>query len=121
MLVNELLRPKYNKIKFYCHNLGGYDVVFILKALIDFNETSQDKYDIQCIHRDDKIIKLTIKKDGMQFNIFDSYCMLNDKLSNLAKNFEVDTFKSTFPYKFARKDTLFYTGNTPNIFYYNNI
>lgn len=36
-LVDQLLRPKYNDIKFYCHNLGGYDVYFILKVLCDYN------------------------------------------------------------------------------------
>lgn len=27
-LVNELIRPKYDKVTFYCHNLGGYYIVF---------------------------------------------------------------------------------------------
>lgn len=32
--------------------------------------------------------------------------MLNDNIANLAINFEVDTLKSIFPHKFAKKDTL---------------
>lgn len=37
-LVDELLRPKYENITFYCHNLGGYDIVFILNILYKFND-----------------------------------------------------------------------------------
>jgi len=34
-IVNELLRSKYNQTTFCCHNLGGFDVLFLLKVLID--------------------------------------------------------------------------------------
>jgi hypothetical protein len=37
-LVNELLRPKYSKTHFYCHNFGGYDAIFIIKTLELFND-----------------------------------------------------------------------------------
>jgi len=117
-MVNELLRFKYNKITFYCHNLGGYDIVFILYRYNDINE---DKYKISCILRDDKIIKLTISKDKHSFTILDSYCILTDSLSRLGKNFEVETIKSIFPYKFANEDLLFYKGKTPTINFYENI
>lgn len=33
LLVNELLKSKYTNVTFYCHNLGGFDVVFILNTL----------------------------------------------------------------------------------------
>ncbi len=32
-MIEELLHPKYSNITFYCHNIGGYDVVFILKSI----------------------------------------------------------------------------------------
>ena len=35
--INELLRSKYSKINFYCHNLGDFDVVFLLRVLIHYN------------------------------------------------------------------------------------
>jgi hypothetical protein len=41
-MVDELLRPKYNNITFYCHNFGGFDVVFILKVLETYNENHND-------------------------------------------------------------------------------
>lgn len=37
-MITELLRTKYDKTTFYCHNLGGFDVVFLLKELITFNQ-----------------------------------------------------------------------------------
>jgi hypothetical protein len=120
-MIDELLRPKYNKTFFYCHNLSGYDIVFILKTLCDYNEYSHNKYKINTVLRDDKIIKVTISKDGRRFSIADSYTMLNDSLDVLAKNFEVDTLKSKFPYKFSIESNLFYKGNTPDKSLYDNI
>lgn len=32
-MIDELLRSKYSKTTFYCHNLGGFDVIFLLKLL----------------------------------------------------------------------------------------
>ena len=43
-LINELLRPKYENIKFYCHNLANNDIVFILSVLYDYNDSNNDKY-----------------------------------------------------------------------------
>lgn len=111
-MINELLRPKYDKITFYCHNLSGFDVVFILKVLDTYNENNNDKYNISPILREDKIIKITISKNNRSFTIMDSYCMLADSLNRLGKNFEVNTLKSVFPYKFSTEDHLFYKGNT---------
>lgn len=34
-----MLRSKYSNITFYCHNMAGYDIVFILKILYDFNDS----------------------------------------------------------------------------------
>jgi hypothetical protein len=121
LLVNELLRSKYSNITFYCHNLAGYDIVFILKVLYDYNDNNEDKYTISCILRDNRIIKVKISKNKHSFVIQDSYCMLNSSLTKLGKSFEVDTIKSVFPYEFSKQDNLFYVGKTPDIGYYNNM
>ena len=42
-LINELLRTKYNNTTFYCHNLGRFDIIFILKLLIYFNDSKVDE------------------------------------------------------------------------------
>lgn len=121
-MINELIRPKYNNITFYCHNMSGYDIIFILKILYDFNDSNPGKeFKINPILRDSKIIKVTISKDNGKITILDSYAMLPDSLEVLGKSFEVETLKSVFPYKFSLVDNLFYTGKTPNISYYENI
>jgi len=120
-MIDELVRPKYKNITFYCHNFSGYDVVFILKVLSKYNDSNKDKYVLSTILRDEKIIKLKITKDKHSVNIVDSYCILSDSLSNLGKSFGVDTLKSHFSYTFAKENTLFYIGPTPSISYYNDI
>jgi hypothetical protein len=122
--INEMLRSKYNKIIFYCHNLGGYDIVFILKTLYTFNENTLDetkKYKISLTLRDNRIIRYVIKRDKNSLTLIDSYPILPKKLANLGKDFNVETLKSIFPYKFALEDNLFYIGSTPPIENYNNI
>lgn len=37
-LVDELLRSRYEDTIFYCHNLGGFDIVFILNTLFWYND-----------------------------------------------------------------------------------
>lgn len=117
LLVNELLKSKYSNVTFYCHNLGGFDVVFILNTLYKYNdsinvvinkdETLKDhKYTITSVLRDDKI-RVKISKGKNSFTILDSYAILPHKLINLGKNFGVATIKSKFPYKFAIEDHLF--------------
>lgn len=120
-MINELLRFKYNKITFYYHNLGGYDIVLILKILYKYNDINKDKYKISCILRDSKVIKVCISKGKHSFTILDSYCILTDSLSKLGKNYEVSIIKSIFPYKFATENHLFYKGTTPCINLYENI
>lgn len=131
-MIDELLRPKYSNVTFYCHNFGGYDVIFILKVLTTYNDTinyvsnineskNNHKYIIDAILKDDKIIKLTIKKGNNILTILDSYCMLNNSLVKLGKYFGVETQKSVFPYKFSIQDNLFYKGHTPGIDLYNNL
>ena len=61
-LINELVRPKYSDINFYCHNLGGYVVIFLLKIISDYNDNHDDKYTIDSIFKDNVIISLTISK-----------------------------------------------------------
>ena len=90
-MINELLRPKYKGITFYCHNLGGFDSVFILSTLYNYNDNNENKFNISCILRNDKIIKISIKKDKNILIILDSYAMLPSSLSKLGKDYNVDT------------------------------
>ena len=96
-MVDELLRYKYKDMNFYCHNLSGYDVVFLVSTLLKYNETNTNTYDLSYVLRDEKIIKLTIKKGKEKFTLLNSYMMLTSSLEKLAKDFNVETMKSIFP------------------------
>lgn len=62
-LLDELIKPKYEKVKFYCHNLGGFDIVFILKVLFTYNDNNSiDEYKVSCVLRNGKILKVRITK-----------------------------------------------------------
>jgi hypothetical protein len=121
-MIDEILRSKYSDIIFYCHNLGGFDSIFILKILNDHNERNNIKvYKTDEILRDGKIIKLTIKKGNKSVVLLDSYCMLTTSLDQLAKDFGVSTTKSVFPYGFSNHSNIFYKGDTPDYSYYKDI
>lgn len=124
-LIDEILRPKYSNLTFYCHNLGGYDAVFILKALLSYNEVNKDVYKISTVLRLNNIIKLVISKEvnGVKHTvtILDSYAILTTGLDKLAKSFGLGIRKGSFPYKFSIKENLFYEGSNPDISMYNNI
>lgn len=98
-MIDELLRAKYSNITFYCHNLGGYDVVFLISVLEQYN----DKYKLEHVFRNSKILKLKISKGKNSVTILDSLAMLTNNLATLGKNYEVNTLKSKFPYSFGQK------------------
>ena len=121
-LVNELLRSKYDKVRFYCHNLGGFDIVYILHVLFAYNDSNPtDEYNVSGLLRDEKILKVKISKNRGSLTILDSYAMMPNKLSDLGKDFDVATIKSEFPYEFSTKNHLFYEGDMPTIKYYGDI
>ncbi len=127
MLIDELLREKYSNIKFFIHNLGNFDGVFLLKTLCDFNDANKSNpYVLDAIFRDNTILKLVIKRKGLikgsnKLAIHDSLPLLSKDLRSLAQKFNVSTQKGYFPYNFVSENTLFYKGDIPSINYYENI
>jgi hypothetical protein len=126
--LTEIFKQRYNKNVFYVHNLGRFDAPFIIKALIDFNQTDEGKnnpYSWNETTRDSDILKLVIKrrvnKRLVNVTLQDSAAILPNTLRNLGKHYQVETIKGIFPYSFCTKDTLFYTGKTPSINYYTDI
>lgn len=108
-LENELLRSKYSKLIFYCHNLGVYDIVFILKILYLFNEdTTEEKYKISLTLKDNKILKCVISRNKQSLVLIDSYPVLPQNFLILAEYFNVVTMKTLFPYKESLQYPLFY-------------
>lgn len=61
-ILDELLRPKYKGITFYCHNFGRYDFNFILPVLLNYNFEHGETYKISPHFKDNRVLKLTIKK-----------------------------------------------------------
>ena len=117
--INEMLRPKYKGVTFYTHNLGKFDVVFMIKALLEHNKLKgSEDYKLETVCRDDIVLKLKIKKESDSVTILDSYRILTDNLKDLCVRYEVDVIKGDFPHKFANSNTLFYIGQTPSKNYY---
>ena len=123
-LINELLRAKYSNVTFYCHNLKGYDIVFILNVLYTYVENNPDVEDTYKAFpklRGNDIIKVKITRGNHSLTILDSLCMLPENLSTLGDNFGVPTIKSVFPHRFATENKLFYEGAMPRFDYYDNV
>lgn len=123
--INNMLNTKYHNAMFYTHNLGGYDAVFILKILADYNkEHGENYYKLKAVLRDNRILKLqvSIKKSKSVTNtifLVDSLPLLPMSLASLAESFSTTYNKPLFPYSFVSEKTLYYVGNTPDIEYFN--
>lgn len=122
--IDAMLIPKYSGYTFYVHNLGRYDIAFLLRPLIREN-INDFKYKLETISRDNLILSLIIsKKVGGKTNtikIVDSYNILSHSLKDLCEIYQAEISKDFFPYKFMNKNTLFYTGDKPSISQYENI
>lgn len=123
--IREMLN-KYNNYTFYVHNFHGFDSIYIIKAIIEFNNKHSDHYKIGVIWRDKKMIKieLTIKVGKTRIKkikFHDSYLMLPSSLDKLANDFECELKKGYFPYEFVSESKLYYIGGTPDKKYFKNI
>jgi len=123
--INSMLISKYNGFTFYVHNFSGFDVVFILSALEEYNSNNNDYYKFYPIFRDDKIIKLSVgikTKSGLiKITFVDSYNLLNKKLEQLSIEFDCSNTKGKFCHSFVNESTLNYIGNTPDKDYFDGV
>lgn len=131
-LLDEMFKNNYwSRYKFYCHNLGGFDAPFIIKALINYNDKlDRGKYKFDIFTRDNSIIRLTIKKRipkikgnsiiyvNRSISIYDSLTILPMSLRELCRVYKVENSKTFFPYEFVKPNTLEYIGITPSKEYY---
>lgn len=124
-MFDKMFEYKYRDTKFYCHNLGGFDAIFLLNCLV-----GQKKYDVNIIARNGNVSRLGVSKkveskygltSKVKVSIMDSYAVLTESSKYLSNSYEVDITKGDFPYEFAKPRNLFYRGNTPDITYYNDI
>src|SRR5258706_700911 len=110
------MNPKINGYTFYAHNLGRFDSIFILKALI-----TNKNILITPIWKDNSILSLSIKYNNIKISILDSLQLIPESLNNILKSFDCITQKGQFPYSFVNKENLYYVGDKPSKIYYNNI
>lgn len=124
--IDAMLIARYNNFKFYCHNLGRFDSIFIYGTLSEINlSLGQEYYILKPIFRNSKLLKLDIKlkragNNYIQITLVDSFNLLNSSLDKLAREFKVGA-KGKYPYSFVKRNTLFYRGQTPDYHFYNNI
>ena len=62
-LIDEMFKPKYKNILWYCHNFGNYDAPFMLKAVIKYNKTDIGKttpYFLEPVFKDNSLLKIKI-------------------------------------------------------------
>lgn len=115
-----LLCSKYTGGSFYVHNMARFDSRLIFEALGMMSDVSCRLWgrDMSNIFK----IRISRKVGGKRYNItlLDSVYQLPFKLDVLGKKFNTDVKKSTFPYEFVNKNTLFYKGQMPDFKYYNS-
>lgn len=113
-----LLSSKYNGGTFYVHNLARFDSRLILEALGMVDDLSCTLWGRDMCN----IFKIRISKQvgKKRYNVvlLDSVYHLPFKLEVLGRKFDTEVKKTTFPYEFVNKDTLFYKGVRPANTYY---
>lgn len=142
--IKMMLQSKYSEVIWYCHNLGGFDSHFIINTLLRYNmnmtNVDEKPFVINSIFRRSKSLDVTISKVFMRKNydknvdkeyinevrphtmvIRDSYAIFTEKLKILCELYNVNTTKGDFPHKFAKDNTLFYIGNTPDFSNYRDV
>jgi hypothetical protein len=107
-----LLNSVFRKRMFYIHNLGGFDSIFIIKCLAEYNKNvlepmNENLYSFNNLNRDDHFLKLVIKrviKGKMRSVVIcDSFALLPSSLDSLGTSYNLDIKKTDFPYGFVRK------------------
>ena len=108
-----ILHRKYHGYKIYVHNLARFDVIFLLKYLVQMGK-------IEPIIHNGKIISIKVKFGKYNVEFKDSYLMLLSSLLKLGKGFGINTVKSVFPFLFVNENNLNYIGNVPDLKYFGN-
>lgn len=125
--LDAMLIKEHHKFIFYVHNFGKYDAIFLYKIILDANLylEVEEQYVLEPLYRDDRMLKLTVKKrmnnnKFIKITFVDSLNLLNHSLDKLSKDFNVTTTKGLFPYSFVNKDNLNYIGPLPERSFFNS-
>jgi|ERR1700679_601469 len=96
------MNNKLDGYTFYVHNLGRFDSVFIIKALILNKDIS-----ITPIWKENTLLSLTLKLYNTKITLLDSLQLISGSLRNILKSFNCNTQKGHFPYKAVNKNLYF--------------
>ena len=104
-VMQDLCIKKYENYKIYLHNFSKFDGIFILKALINIENSLVDTI----IHKG-KLISIQFYFNDHIIHFRDSYLLLPSYLSKLCNSFNTKVIKTIFPVLF--KD-INYKGSVP--------
>jgi DNA polymerase type B, organellar and viral len=115
--LKSIMIRKYNKTNVYIHNMGKFDIIFLLKYLVKLGK-------IKPIIHNDRFISIKFnygKNNEYQIEFRDSLLILLQSLAKLCKSFKVENSKSIFPYLFVNENNLDYIGQVPDFKYFDKI
>jgi hypothetical protein len=115
--LKSIMLRKYNGFNVYIHNLAKFDIIFLLKYLVELGS-------VQPIIHNGRIISINLnygKNNEYQLHFRDSYLILLASLSKLCRSFNVENSKSIFPYNFVNENNLDYFGEVPDYKYFSKV
>lgn len=84
-------KKEYNKFRFYAHNAGRFDILFLLEELLENWDV------VKMIERSGSLIFLKAHGKNATITFADSYALLPKSLRDLAKTFDVEHKKMESP------------------------
>nr|YP_009693752.1 hypothetical protein [Inonotus obliquus]BBN21278.1 hypothetical protein [Inonotus obliquus] len=116
---NKLLTAENNKSYWYAHNSAQFDLIFIVKHLLQREGVS-----LTPNYKDGKFlsIKIIYNLNGEKYKLtlFDSILLLLSGLDNLSHKFSIDSHKTIYPYYFPNENNLDYIGEVPAYKYFDD-
>jgi len=115
--LQSILKRKYKGYSVYAHNLGKFDIIFLLKYLVKLGN-------IKPIIHNGKIISLTVnygENGKYKIEFKDSLLLLLTSLNSLCGSFKIEEGKSIFPHLFVNENNLNYKGDVPKMDEFINI
>jgi hypothetical protein len=115
--LKSIMIRKYNGYNVYMHNMAKFDIIFLLKYLVDLGVVDATIHNQRILN-----INFNFGKDNQyQIQFRDSYLLLLHSLDKLCKAFNVENPKIKFPIFFVNESNLDYVGEVPDIKYFKNI
>lgn len=116
---DNLLTAENNGSYWYAHNSAQFDLIFIVKHLIQ-----REGIILKPIYKDGKFLSIKIKyninENNYTLTLLDSFLLLLSGLDNLSNKFNIDIHKGIYPYYFPTDQNLNYIGEVPAYKYFDS-